>query len=422
MFRKVLVVVTLVLLVGLVFAGFAQAAAREVTLTIWGWNINITAYKAAYVEFVKKNPTIKMNAPEMAFNDVHDKLLTSLAAGTGAPDISNVEQTRVPLFAVGGGLLDMTSRISKYKNDFVRYAYDAGISDGKVYATPWDVGPSAIYYRKDIFDKAGAAPPKSWDEFIVTGKKVTADTNGDGKIDQYMLPMGPSDSRIFAMFLHSRGGNFFNEKGDLILDRPEVLDTLQWYTDLALKHNIGLLQAFWEPAWFNAFKEGRIATIPIAVWFSGQIKEQAPDLAGKWRITPWPTPTGKPGGANWGGSSMVIPEQGKNKEEAWKMVEFFLATKEGQLAMYKATNIFPAFYPALKDKTFDEPDPYYGGQPIGRIFIDALPNYTTWYYTKNWLIAETGLNSAIAKILSKQATPKEALDAAIREIRAGMQR
>jgi len=409
------------LLVALLISSSVYSAAKA-KLTIWGWNITVDSYKAVAEEFQKTHPNVDFEYVEMSFGDTHDKLLTSLVSGIGAPDICAIEQTRVPMFVAGGGLLDLTDVGEKYKDQFATYAYDVGVLDGKLYAMPWDIGPCAIYYRSDIFEEYGATPPKTWDEFVEMGKKLSLDLDGDGKKDQYMLNIPLNDAKGYTMFLQSRAGNVFDKDGNVLLDNPLSIEVMQWYTDLALKHDIAFFQNAWEPAWFNAFKEGRMITIPIAVWFSGQIKVQAPDLAGKWRITPWPSATDKPAGTNWGGSDLVITEQTKYPQEAKDFVEFMLCTKEGQLIVYKAVNIFPALLTALEDPLFDEPDPYYGGQAIGRIFVDSVPYIPTWYYTKNWTIAETAMNTALSKILNKKATVEEAMKAAAKETRKAMER
>ena len=46
---------------------------------------------------------------------------------------------------------------------------------------PWDSGPVVLYYRRDMFEKAGVDPAsiETWDDFVEAGKKVVA-ANGEG--------------------------------------------------------------------------------------------------------------------------------------------------------------------------------------------------------------------------------------------------
>ncbi len=52
---------------------------------------------------------------------------------------------------------------------------------------PKDTSPVGIFFNKGLFDKFGVPyPPEdewTWDQFAETVKKLTKDTDGDGKTD-----------------------------------------------------------------------------------------------------------------------------------------------------------------------------------------------------------------------------------------------
>ncbi len=57
-----------------------------------------------------------------------------------------------------------------------------------MYAFPYAWVTTVLYYNKDMFDKAQLAYPNdkwTWDDFLSAAKKLTLDTNGDGKTDQW---------------------------------------------------------------------------------------------------------------------------------------------------------------------------------------------------------------------------------------------
>ena len=54
-------------------------------ITFWWWD---DAGKIWADEYSKKDPTIKVNFVNTPFADAHDKLLTSFASGSGAPDVA----------------------------------------------------------------------------------------------------------------------------------------------------------------------------------------------------------------------------------------------------------------------------------------------------------------------------------------------
>jgi multiple sugar transport system substrate-binding protein len=138
-----------------------------------------------------------------------------------------------------------------------------------------------------------------------------------------------------------------------------------------------------------------------------------PNGAGKWGIVPIPeTP-----GLNWGGSNLAIPEQSKHKEEAWKFIEFALARKTSQIAIYKAVDFFPALTTAWNDPIFYEPDPYFGGQKQRLLFINIAKQTPIPVVNPNDPMAESILMQHVANCLDQGIDPAKALKDAADEIR-----
>lgn len=92
-------------------------------------------------------------------------------------------------------------------------------------------------YNKDLFMKGGLNGPTeqwTWDDLVIAAKKLTKDTNGDGKTDIW----GFGASGLWVDLIYSAGGGLFNEKKTkLALDTPEAMKALQWWADLTLKYN-----------------------------------------------------------------------------------------------------------------------------------------------------------------------------------------
>jgi lactose/L-arabinose transport system substrate-binding protein len=128
------------------------------------------------------------------------------------------------------------------------------------------------------------------------------------------------------------------------------------------------------------------------------MKKYAPDTAGDWGV--FRIPAMRPGGirvSNMGGSTLSIPSQSEHPQEAWKFIEYALCTVEGQVAQYRTFGIFPAYLPALKDPYFDQPDPFFGGQKIHRLFatdIDKIPAVTR---TREWNDADRMMRQRLSE-------------------------
>jgi ABC-type glycerol-3-phosphate transport system substrate-binding protein len=122
--------------------------------------------------------------------------------------------------------------------------------------------------------------------------------------------------------------------------------------------------------------------------------------------------------SNDGGSALAILEESEQKEAAWAYVQFHLGRIESQMAMYEASDFFPALEPTYDDALFDEPDPYFGGDTVRALFaevVSQVPNagiYTADYQEMNGLLAPE-----IQKFALGDQTAKEALTNAAQAIR-----
>ncbi|WP_156099104.1 extracellular solute-binding protein, partial [Anoxybacillus sp. KU2-6(11)] len=61
----------------------------------------------------------------------------------------------------------------QYKDVFPTFKKDLTSVDGKFYAMPFDAGPTGMFYRTDLFEKAGikAEDIETWDDFLAAAKK-----------------------------------------------------------------------------------------------------------------------------------------------------------------------------------------------------------------------------------------------------------
>ena len=162
------------------------AAGEQSTITYWYWEE--AAVRPAIDEFEEQNPTIKVDFQQTAYADTHTKLLTSLAAGSGAPDVCSVGIDYVGAFSARGGLVDLAGAPfdgNQYKDAMVEYKWIQGSTeDGRVIAMPWDIGPSGLWYREDLLKAAGLESDqaklqeqiKSWDDWFQLGQDLRSAT------------------------------------------------------------------------------------------------------------------------------------------------------------------------------------------------------------------------------------------------------
>jgi multiple sugar transport system substrate-binding protein len=113
-------------------------------------------------QFQQQNPSIKWVGIESPYDQMMPKLIT-LSAGGQPPDGTSLDNTEIDEIALRGLVKDLQPYLSSDSSVKVEDFYQARLDQqkwkGKLYALPIDMGSGAIYYNKDIFDKAGIKYP-----------------------------------------------------------------------------------------------------------------------------------------------------------------------------------------------------------------------------------------------------------------------
>jgi arabinogalactan oligomer/maltooligosaccharide transport system substrate-binding protein len=154
-----------------------------VTITWWDTS-NATneapTYKALVEQFEAANKNIKVKYVNVPFDQAQNKFDTA-AGSKGAPDILRSEVGWTPAFAKKGFFLplDGTEALadrSKFQASLIKQAQ----YDGKTYGVPLVTDTLALVYNKSLFEKAGVAAPKTWDELKTAAAAVKKKTGVDG--------------------------------------------------------------------------------------------------------------------------------------------------------------------------------------------------------------------------------------------------
>lgn len=395
----------------------------EGNLSIWGWDAAIASLAVVDSAFQEAYPNVELSYVPRPPADTYQQLQLAASAGSGGPDISIIEDSHLAQFAQLGVLADLTEQVEPYLDVMNSYKWPPGQFEDRYYAMPWDSGPVAVFYRRDVFESAGIEPEslQTWDDYYQIATTVMQETG----VPMLQLAKARNDGRTFEMMLWQQGLGYVDAEGNVILDtEPHVQQTLEflgqfWEEDLASDTEP------WTDPWYGELADGTVATNPAAVWLGTFLKSFiAPDAAGAWGVVP--LPKWEPDGAaasNDGGSQLAIWAQSEQQEAAWAYIEFHLGREDSQLEMYRETDIFPSLETTYTDPFFEEPDPYFGDQPVRQLFADVvgqIPDagiYTPDYQEMNGLLVPEIQRFAIG-----DQTAEEALANAASAIRDRTQR
>jgi lactose/L-arabinose transport system substrate-binding protein len=407
-----------------------EAAKPSGKVTLWMWKAaHDTLTNSGVLDaFNAEYPDVEVEVVEYAPADVYQKLPLALQAGTGAPDISLVENSHLAQMVALGGLTDMTEWVTPYLDKMNAYKWADAQLDGKYYAMPWDSGPVVFYYRRDIFDAAGLpSDPESvstavatWDDYFNTCQTIMEKTGSacfsNNKANNY--------GRLYEMMLWQQGLGYYNADGQVTVDSPEniaTLETMKKFWDANLTSD----QLEWTDGWYAELAaptdQKPIATLVEAAWMGAFLKGWiAPGTEGKWGVALMPAAAdGQVRAANDGGSAFVIPDQSQNKEAAWALTEFLFGRVENQVAMFKSSDFFPSLEAAYDDPVFSETDPFFADEAVRETYVDVVKQVPIAYvYGPHYSEMNSFVATAIQKVATGQASAADALKEAADAIRA----
>lgn len=349
-----------------------------VTITVWSWDGTV---ERAVPGFEAANPNIKVEVVNAGSSqDEYQSLDNAIQAGSGVPDVVMFEYFAVPYFAIPGKLTDLGEfGAEKFKDDYVRAAWEHVTVGGKVYALPSDYGPSAMFYNRATLKKAGIdEPPATWDEYYEAAKKIRA-LGGDHYIAQ-----DTGDPFFLLSLIWQAGGRPFKVDGNKVR-----ID----FTDEGTKKAVAFWQRMldeglvntkitgWSDDWNRALNDGSLATQTMGGWLTSTLPERAPEAAGDFRVALMPQwREGEKVGAENGGSAFGIPAASEHKEAAFKFLEYF--THGGGLAARVEAGAFVPNTSVLGSEEFrTKGTEYFGDQKTGAVLAEASEIVGTgWQY------------------------------------------
>ncbi len=333
---------------GMVFfaaGGKEQAAPADGTeLSFWTFqDLHMSFYEKMAKMWNEENPDRKIIfKPEvLPFEDMHTKLLVSLQAGTGAPDMVDIEIGKYPNFLKGNvQLVPLNDVIDPVRDKFVTARLDIYSKDGQNYGLPFHVGASVIFYNTEILDAAGIDPYdiKTWDDYMEAGKIVKQKTG------KPMATVEVNGQWSFWPLIAERGSDLVDADGNVILDNEANIKTLQYLKDLL---NSGVAVAapggnHHAEEYYGFMNDGGAASMWMPMWYMNRFTDYMPDLSGKILILPMPrwTADGKRS-AGMGGTGTSVTNQARDVELAKDFLMFAKGSEEGNLLIWEDLGFDP---------------------------------------------------------------------------------
>jgi multiple sugar transport system substrate-binding protein len=332
--------------------------------------------------FLAKNPDIEIEVVALDWGSAWQKITTA-ATSKDSPDIVQLGSTWVGSIQSMGAMQDLSASVNAIggKGQFVPSAWaSAGIiGSDEVIAIPWIVDTRALFYRTDVFKKLGltANDISTWDKFEKTLVKIKkANLVIDNKTVEPLGITGKNDWNVIhniAPWMWAAGGDFLNkDQSKCALNSPACAKGLNFYINLVrtglvpikcLEQNSYQISTDFNNGFYAMYFDGpytlkALTTPPERGGSAGSL------VAKNFAVAPYPT--GPKGKATFcGGSDLAIFKASKNKDKAWRVVQYLTTDEKAQVAYAQITGFLPAKQSAFKN-------PYFNNDPFRKVFTESV--------------------------------------------------
>jgi len=419
MYKITLFVLTLLFLVGTV--GCASKAAGPVTIHVM--TMDQAGLKPAEIDqiardFEAQNPDIKVSMEYVGYDNVHDKIVTGMAAKPPAYDAAMIDVIWPDEFIKDGYLLDVTNRITPdMKSGMFPASFNGVTRNGKVYGMPWIMDVKYFMYNKDMLQKAGiTAPPTTWEELVDQAKTIKQKGISEFPI---IWSWNQKEGVVcdFAVLLFGNGGAFVDASGKPAFNNDKGVQVLTW-----MKQTIddGLSNPSSVSSDENAveadFLAGKSAfAVNWLFQYSDSNDPTKSQIVGKAAFAPMPlfkagADAGIKGSSVDGSSSFAIMATTPYADQTWKFLTY-LASNDVQIK-YSA-EMLPVWQNDFQGDGLAKLEAATPTNPVTvPAFLAQFPyaneRPTVPYYNE----ASAALQLAIQNALTGVKSPKDALDEA----------
>lgn len=258
--------ITMLLVLCVLTAVFAQGAqeAKQETIRVMLANHPYGNLLRDHIAEFENETGIKVEWEQLQEGQLSQQLTTEFTAGGSTVDVFMTRPLNESLLFLKNGWY---AALDNYDfSDYPKSSVDVGRKDGKAYIVPIVSEWQVMYYRKDLFKKAGISVPKTFDEL----EKAAAILNKDGVAGFGSRGAGNPSVTQLSSYIYQYGGRYI-KNGEAVFDSPEAIEAIKFYGKLLGNYGPqGVTSLSWEGL-MPIFQAGKLAMWTDACVFYGQI-------------------------------------------------------------------------------------------------------------------------------------------------------
>jgi multiple sugar transport system substrate-binding protein len=235
-------------------------------------------------DFEASHPGITVVQSDKSWNMIREILYADFSAGAG-PDIMNTHANYAAEFGEAGYYYPINTfpDFEEVKQWYLPHVFEATRYKGNYYGLPSGAIAFVLVCNKELFDREGIAPPKTWSQFREAARRLTKDTDGDGAPDQYGFVLMGGDKggfayRLIPFFLKAGVDVMSDDLTQIRFQSPRGVAALKMFAEMyQVDHSItpGFL-AYTLTEINDLFCGNKVAMSIEGPWFRGLVEDKSP--------------------------------------------------------------------------------------------------------------------------------------------------
>lgn len=394
-----------------VLAGGKSCSSSATPVTFWAW---VPGMSRAVTEFNKTHSGICVTLEDPGAGGAEYTLLNNaMKAGSGAPDVAEMEFDEIPSFIIQKYVVNLVPYgANNYKSDFAPWAWSQVSQGGAVYAMPSDFGPMGFYYDQQTLAKYHITPPSTWAEVATDAVKLH-----QANSSAYLLNLSPNDLQWLMSVMGQAGAWPFTYSGGsnvtINWTGPAQEKFAAYWQNLISEHAVSTVNDAGTEVNTNLDKGVTAAAIDSA-WAPSYFVADVKQSMGQWRAAPLPQwSAGANVGADWGGSTYPVFTQSKHPKEAAEFSEWLTSTDASwNIVKTPPSSLFPTYLPTLNSSSFTSLTyPISGSSQPNQVFSAGARNIPATPWPPFMTQALTQANTTFGGVLSGKETMQQAFAA-----------
>lgn len=396
--------------------GIIQSShSKVINITLWhGVNPppNRDVVQKLVDKFNQTNPDIRVESLYVGQQDQQMPKILAAVVGNAPPDLLWYNPT------IGGQLVELDALVpldemlakSPVKPEIDPTLFESMELKGKIWSVPFATNNVGIFYRPSIFKASGITKlPNTWSEFREVAKKLTRDTNGDGKIDQHgmFLPLGKGEFTVFTWlpFMWSAGGELVSGEsqdasGVKLENNKAAQEALQFWRDL-ITDGSAILSGPERGYETDNLVVGKVAMQITGPWTLSYL---AQDTKGDFGV--FPLPASKRPATSIGGENLFLFKTTPEREKAaFKFAEYAIS-QEFQTELALGTGYLPI---NIKSRASEKYQKFMSEQPTVKVFLEQAKNGRSRPIFAGYNRISDNVGRAVEAVLLGKISPQQAL-------------